>query len=113
MDFNRTEEQQMIVAELLQEYRDKFIPKDVMKDIQKQLMNFGLTTAPHPEKYGGLGLDWQTHLMLIEEVTVTASDLTVPIVINTVAILARSAQRGFVYKHGHFRTGCWFRCFKR
>jgi len=97
MDFNRTEEQQMIVAELrkfldneiepiMQEYRDKFIPKDVMKDIQKQLMNFGLTTAPHPEKYGGLGLDWQTHLMLIEEVTVTASDLTVPIVINTVAI---------------------------
>jgi len=97
MDFNRTEEQKMVVAELrkfldneiepiMEEYRDKFIPKDVMKDIQKQLMNFGLTTAPHPEEYGGLGLDWQTHLMLIEEVTVTASDLTVPIVINTVAI---------------------------
>jgi len=97
MDFNRTEEQQMVVAELrkfldneiepiMQEYRDKFIPTDMMKDIQKQLMNFGLTTAPHPEKYGGLGLDWQTHLMLIEEVVVTASDLTVPIVINTVAI---------------------------
>jgi len=97
MDFNRTEEQQMVVSELrkfldneiepiMQEYRDKFIPKDVMKDIQKQLMDFGLTTAPHPEEYGGLGLDWQTHLMLLEEVAVTSSDLAVPIVINTVAI---------------------------
>jgi len=105
MDFNRTEEQKMVVAELrkfldneiepiMEEYRDKFIPKDVMKDIQKQLMNFGLTTAPHPEEYGGLGLDWQTHLMLIEEVTVTASDLTVPIVINTVAI---DPEWGFIY----------------
>jgi len=70
----------------MQKYRDKFIPTDVMKDIQKQLMNFGLTIAPHPEEYGGLGLDWQTHLMLFEEVVATSSDLAVPIVINTGAI---------------------------
>jgi len=97
MDFNRTAEQKLAVSELrkfldneiepiMQKYRDKFIPTDVMKDIQKQLMNFGLTIAPHPEEYGGLGLDWQTHLMLFEEVVATSSDLAVPIVINTGAI---------------------------
>jgi len=97
MKFMKTEEQQMAVDGLrkfldheiepiVSEYRDKFIPRDKMQAIQKSLMDFGLTTAPHPEKYGGMDLDWQTHLMLFEEVAVTSSDLAVPIVINTVAI---------------------------
>ncbi len=97
MIFTRTEEQKMAVDGLrkfldkeiepiVADYKDKFIPRDKMQAIQKKLMNFGLTTAPHPEKYGGMGLDWQTHLMLFEEVAVTSSDLAVPIVINTVAI---------------------------
>jgi len=104
MSYMKTEEQQLAVDELrkfldneiepiVQEYRDKFIPTEKMKEIQKELMNFGLTNAPHPEEYGGLGLDWTTHLMLIEEVVATSSDLAVPIVINTVAIdlLVKSA----------------------
>jgi len=74
------------IEPIVQEYRDQFIPTEKMKAIQKQLMEFGLTVAPHPEKYGGLGLDWATHLMLFEEVVATSSDLAVPIVINTVAI---------------------------
>jgi len=97
MGFVKTEEQTLAVDELrkfldneiegvVQDYRDKFIPTEKMKAIQKQLMAFGLTIAPHPEKYGGLGLDWTTHLMLFEEVVATSSDLCVPIVINTVAI---------------------------
>lgn len=94
MSFIKTHEQQLAVDELrkfldkeiepiVAEYREKFIPKEVMKDIQKQLIEFGLVTAPHSEKYGGLGLDWSTHLMLFEEVAYTSSDIAVPLVINT------------------------------
>ncbi len=97
MSFLKTEEQQMAVDGLrkfldseiepiVNEYRDKFIPTEKMKEIQKELINYGLLVAPHPEEYGGMGLDWLTHLMLIEEVVATSSDLCVPIVINTVAI---------------------------
>jgi len=94
MSFFKTHEQQLAVDELRKfldkeiepivvEHNEKFIPKEVMKDIQKRLMEFGLVTAPHPEKYGGLGLDWSTHLMLFEEVAYTSSDIAVPLVINT------------------------------
>jgi len=94
MSFIKTHEEQLAVDELrkfldkeiepiVAEHNEKFIPKEVMKDIQKRLMDFGLTTAPHPEKYGGLGLDWSTHLMLFEEVAYTSSDIAVPLVINT------------------------------
>jgi len=97
MSYFKTDEQQMAVDALrrfldseiepvMEKCRDAFIPTDKMKQIQKQLINFGLTVAPHPEEYGGLGLDWATHLMLFEEVVVTAADLAVPIVINTGAI---------------------------
>jgi alkylation response protein AidB-like acyl-CoA dehydrogenase len=79
----------------IQEYlsADKFIPTERMKAFQKQLTAFGLVAAPHPEEYGGMGLDWTTHLMLFEEVAVTSIDLAVPIVINTVCadLLIRQA----------------------
>ncbi len=104
MSYFKTEEQQMAVDGLrkfldneiepiVQEYRDKFIPTEKMKEIQKELINFGLVAAPHPEEFGGMGMDWTTHLMLMEELVVTSSDLAVPAVINTVAIdlLVRSA----------------------
>jgi len=97
MTFTKTDEQQLAVDALrkfldkeiepiVEEHRETFIPKKVMKDVQKELMPFGLTIAPHPEKYGGLGLDWATHLMLFEELVYTSSDFSVPVVINTVAI---------------------------
>jgi len=106
MSFLKTPEQQLAVDDLrkfldaeiepvVQQYRDKFIPTALMKELQKKLMDFGLTITPHPEQYGGLGLDWSTHLMLFEEVVATSSDLAVPIVINTVAIdlLVKSAPQ--------------------
>jgi len=97
MSYLMTEEQTMAtdslrkfldneIEPIVKEYRDKFIPTEKMKEIQKELMNYGLTVAPHPEEYGGMGLDWTTHLRLMEEVVYTSSDLAVPSVINTVAI---------------------------
>ncbi len=58
--------------------------KSVIQGFLKELAGFGLTSAPHPEAHGGMGLDWLTHLMLFEEVGVTAIDIALPILINVV-----------------------------
>ncbi|MBL4606882.1 MAG: acyl-CoA/acyl-ACP dehydrogenase [Pseudomonadales bacterium] len=63
---------------------DGFIPKEKMLGWMKQLAEFGLVNAPHPEEYGGMGLDWVTHLRLFEEVAYTSIDIGLPLVINTV-----------------------------
>ena len=60
-----------------------FIPREQMQQWQMALAEFGLVNAPHPEEWGGMGLDWRTHLLLFEEVAATALDLAVPIIINT------------------------------
>lgn len=94
MNFSMSEEQRMAVDGLrkfldkeiepeLDKYRDTHIPKEVMRDMIKALIDYGLVVAPHPEEYGGMGLDWMTHLMLFEEVAYTSSDLAVPMLINT------------------------------
>ena len=61
-----------------------FIPREKMSGWMKQLTEFGLINAPHPEEHGGLGLDWVTHLRLFEEVAYTSMDIAIPIVINIV-----------------------------
>jgi len=98
MSYLMTEEQSMAVDGLRKfldneiepmlkaEYDDKFIPTEKMKEIQKQLIDYGLMVAPHPEEFGGMGLDWTTHLMLMEELVYTSSDLAVPVVINAVVV---------------------------
>jgi len=97
MSFTRTDEQRLAVGSLrkyldteiepvVQDYREAFIPKTLMKELQQGLLPFGLTIAPHPDECGGLGLDWATHLMLFEELAYSSSDLAVPVVINTVAV---------------------------
>ncbi len=60
----------------------RFIPKPEMTGFMTALSEFGLIRAPYPEEYGGLGLDWSTHLRLFEEVVYTSVDLAVPILIN-------------------------------
>ncbi len=64
--------------------KDAPFEKEVIQGFLTQLSEFGLTSAPHPEEAGGMGLDWSTHLMLFEEVGVTAMDIAVPILINVV-----------------------------
>ncbi len=64
--------------------KDAPFEKEVIQGFLTQLSEFGLTSAPHPEEAGGMGLDWSTHLMLFEEVGVTAMDIALPILINVV-----------------------------
>ncbi|MBV8501902.1 MAG: acyl-CoA dehydrogenase family protein [Paucibacter sp.] len=91
----RTEQQQMAVDGLKRfldaeidslfnkEYRDRFVPRDVMAAVMRKLTEFGLVSGVVSEANGGLGLDWLTTLMLFEEVATTSSDLSVPVLINS------------------------------
>lgn len=94
MSFKVTEEQKLAIDSLRKfldnviepEFRshgEKKIPKEKMQEWFKQLVSFGLITAPIPEEYGGLGLDWRTHLYLFEELVYSAGDLALPIAINS------------------------------
>jgi alkylation response protein AidB-like acyl-CoA dehydrogenase len=90
-----SEEQRLAVAELRRhldskvepivvEYRDRFIPKEQMVAIVRDLVPFGLIAAPFAEEQGGMGLEWETHLRLYEEVVYTSADVAGPILINAV-----------------------------
>jgi len=65
------------------EYRDKFVPRDKLVEIMRELTQFGLVSGVVSEAHGGLGIDWLTMTMLFEEVVVAATDLSVPVLINS------------------------------
>jgi len=91
----RTEEQQAAIDGLRRfldaeidpvfskEYRDKFVPREKMGAILRELTQFGLITGTVSEADGGMGLDWLTMVMLFEEVAATSIDLSVPVLINS------------------------------
>jgi alkylation response protein AidB-like acyl-CoA dehydrogenase len=90
----RSEEQQMAVdglrrylaaevdAVFQKEYRDKFVPREKMGAILRQLVEYGLVSGAVSRERGGMGLDWVTSLMLFEEVAATSADLSIPVLIN-------------------------------
>jgi acyl-CoA dehydrogenase len=65
------------------EYRDRFVPKEKMVDIMRQLSEFGLVSGVIGEANGGMGIDWLTMAMLFEEVATCSADLSVPVLINS------------------------------
>lgn len=94
--FQRTEEQVMAVDNLRRFLDEKMepevrthgegeFPREKLQAWTEQLADFGLTSSPHPENEGGLGLDWFTHLLLFEEVVYSSLDVAVPILINVTA----------------------------
>lgn len=94
--YGKTEEQKMAVDSLrrfldeklepeIRGFDDQQIPGEKLKEWAAQLSEFGLMTAPHPEEYGGYGLDWVTHLMLFEELVYSSLDVATAILINVVA----------------------------
>jgi alkylation response protein AidB-like acyl-CoA dehydrogenase len=95
MSFAMTEEQRMAVDGLRRylddviepeflEHGEGFIPREKMQKWMQGLAEFGLINAPHPTEWGGLGMDWVTHLRLFEELAVTSLDIGLPLVLNTV-----------------------------
>ncbi|MCY1495901.1 Cyclohexane-1-carbonyl-CoA dehydrogenase [compost metagenome] len=69
------------------EYRDRFIPREKMAEVMRQLTEFGMITGAVSEANGGLGLDWPTMIMLFEEVAACSVDLSSPVVINSFGAL--------------------------
>ena len=79
MDFRLTEEQQMIrdmvrdfaqkeVKPVAMEYDHKTDPKDCVPwDLLKKASELGLRTAAIPEKFGGVGADYPTLALILEE----------------------------------------------
>lgn len=111
MGFIKTEEQQLAVDGLrrylddqlepkLREFGDD-IPQEYLLEAYKSLVAFGLIIAPHPEEYGGMGLDWTTHLILFEEVVYSSLDLAMPFVINVVGadLLIQNATEAIKQKY--------------
>ncbi|MES2129051.1 MAG: acyl-CoA dehydrogenase family protein [Pseudomonadota bacterium] len=92
---SRTEEQQGAVdglrrylaaevdAVFQKEYRDTFMPREVMVGFTRKLAEFGLIAGSVKQEHGGLGMDWMTMIQLFEEVCATSIDLSVPVLINS------------------------------
>lgn len=64
------------------ELRDGFVPRERMVGFTSRLAEFGLVSGMVSEAHGGFGLDWLTNAMLMEEVSASALDVALPILIN-------------------------------
>jgi alkylation response protein AidB-like acyl-CoA dehydrogenase len=94
----RTEEQQAAVDGLRRfladkvepifnkEYRDTFVPREKMAEVMAQLADFGIVSGMASEANGGLGIDWLTSTMLLEEVAAASTDLSFPVVLNSFGV---------------------------
>ena len=134
MNFNRSEEQNMVLESLR-----RFLDAEVEPAFQSTAMalfpgenaglgqaftDYGMIKAPHEEQWGGFGMDWLTHLMVFEEIAYTSLDLATPGFINCVGAemlsqlaspelkekyLADVINCDRIHRHRYFRAGCWLR----
>ena len=91
----RTEEQGMAVDGLRRflnaqveplfnkEYRDIYMPKDVIGRVMRQLADYGLVSGVIGVESGGMGIDWLTNAMLFEEIAACSADLSIAVLINS------------------------------
>ena len=88
MDFSLNEEQVILlegfkrflesdIRPIADEYRDKFIPKDMALDIQKRLIPFGVVNGMVSESDGGMALDQVTYGLLMHELARVSPDIAV------------------------------------
>jgi len=112
MSFAMNEEQRMAVDGLrrylddviepeFMAHGDGFIPREKMQKWAQSLAEFGLINAPREAQWGGLEMDWVTHLRLFEEVAVTSMDIAIPVIINAVGadLLASAAPEHLKEKY--------------
>mgnify|MGYP000615935155 CR=1 FL=1 len=96
MEFGISEEQQIMIDSLrkflqaeikpiAERYKDQLIPKAEMKNILKQLLDFGLGNGPIPEAYGGFDLDAVTIGLLQHELARISPDIAITVLIQMTA----------------------------
>jgi alkylation response protein AidB-like acyl-CoA dehydrogenase len=74
------------IEPVVREYRDRYIPKDRMLALLRELVQYGMVTGVVAEEHGGMGgtgRDWETATMLFEELAYTSADLATVVLINT------------------------------
>ena len=70
------------IRPIAREYRDRFIPKEKMREITQSIAEFGLPGAVIPVEHGGLGLNYVTQSMLFEELVTVYCDIGLCVMIN-------------------------------
>jgi len=65
------------------QYRDIYMPKEVIGGVMKKLADYGLVSGVIGTESGGLGFDWLTNAMLFEEIAACSADLSIAVLINS------------------------------
>lgn len=70
------------IKPIARDYRDRFLPKEKMTEIQQMIAEFGFFGTTVPTEYGGLGLSFLTKAMLFEEIVAVSCDIGLCAMIN-------------------------------
>lgn len=70
------------IKPVAQEYKDRFIPKDKMREMTRKIARFGLPGCTIPVEYGGMGLPYTTQGLLFEELVACSVDIALTVMIN-------------------------------
>ncbi len=101
MDFDLTKEQKMIRDEVRNFARKEIAPRaeemeragEYPYDIIEKMADLGLMGIPYPEKYGGMGGDWVSLHLVIEELS--RADVTIGAILDVTASVV--AQELYVF----------------
>ncbi|MFB9121937.1 acyl-CoA dehydrogenase [Paraburkholderia dipogonis] len=70
------------VKPVAKEYRDRFIPKEKMRELTERIADFGLPGCTIPAEYGGMGWSFTTQGMLFEELVACSCDIALCVMLN-------------------------------
>ncbi|MFM0501910.1 acyl-CoA dehydrogenase family protein [Paraburkholderia caffeinilytica] len=70
------------VKPVAKEYRDRFIPKEKMRELTERIAEFGLPGCTIPAEHGGMGWSFATQGMLFEELVACSCDIALCVMLN-------------------------------
>ncbi|WP_244817669.1 acyl-CoA dehydrogenase family protein [Caballeronia sp. Lep1P3] len=70
------------VKPVVREYRDRFIPKEKMRELTQRIAEFGLPGCTIPVEYGGMGWSFTMQGMLFEELVACSCDVALCVMLN-------------------------------
>src|SRR5579875_381676 len=70
------------VKPVAREYRDRFIPKEKMRELTQRIAEFGLPGCTVPVEHGGMGWSMTMQGMLFEELVACSCDVALAVMLN-------------------------------
>jgi alkylation response protein AidB-like acyl-CoA dehydrogenase len=70
------------IKPIAREYRDRFIPKERMRELTQRIAEFGLPGCTIPVEHGGMGWSFTTQGMLFEELVACSCDIALCVMLN-------------------------------